>query len=278
MIGLILGLNFPATKFAVEKIGVWNFRMISSSVALIPLLIVCRKTFSKNIFENKCNIIIIFFLAIPNIFLVPMLNGFSLLISKSSTSLVLIYSMPCMVSILRMIHIKKIDLYSIAAGVLTSLSIYGIVYKQGFGIGEALILISAFVWAIGTFFTGIYKTDIPLVISTTLQFLVSFVLILIVYIFVDNSIGNFEMELSAILVSIYVGLFGSAFVFYLWFSLIKNKGSEFASYASLLSLVFGVIFSNIILGEEITLSFCFSIVLILVSILIICFKENKIHN
>ncbi|MCW7541900.1 DMT family transporter [Aquabacterium sp. A7-Y] len=276
LVAAIFGINFPASKYAISYLGVWDFRLVSALAATLTLVFFFRRELGLLFGRKKDDLLKVSLLAVPNVFLVPTLNNYSLKFTSSSNSLILIYSMPIMVSVLTMIRERKFNRDSALAACIALAAIAWLLGFQGMGKGEVIIISSACVWAVGTFLTGFIKHDIPAVESTMLQFLVSLVLVLLFYFFFGRlSFADYKVQWLPLLVSIFVGVVGGAYVFILWFSLIALKGAEYVSYSSLLSLIFGVVFSSLVLNERLGWAVVTPLMLMAVSVWIVTTKKRS---
>src|SRR5215217_4783802 len=110
IMGLLLGTSFPVSKFAIASLGVWPFRMVSASSALLGLAIAFRKDvsiFLQGKFDRRA-VGMLALLGMPNIFLVPTLNNYALSRTSSSNALLLVYVMPALLSVLQMAADRRI--------------------------------------------------------------------------------------------------------------------------------------------------------------------------
>lgn len=277
VMGVLLGTSFPVSKLAIGELGVWPFRLISSASALLGLLLVFRKEllafFSAKVELRPLGILAL--LAIPNIFLVPTLNNVALSLTSASNALILVYIMPPMLSVIKMAAERKVKAESVAAAVLALAGIHLLLSSKQIGLGEMVILLSATVWAFGTYFAGRAIVNFPASVTTTVQFFTSFVLVAICAMLAPAGtkaalhVQHWDTLLWPVALAVYVGFVANAIVFHLWFSLIKERGAEFVAYSSLISLMVGALSSILLFRETVTFTLLASLTLMVASVYIV---------
>jgi len=281
IMGLLLGTSFPISKFAIAALGVWPFRLISSLSALLGLLVMFRREvrqFLSSTMDFR-GIRTLVMLAVPNIFLVPTLNNFALSLTSASNAVILVYMMPALLSVIQMVAARRARIDSICAALLSVGGIALLLKSTVIGAGEIVILVSATVWAFGTFFAGRVGLQFPPAITTTVQYMTSFTLVVICFMLMPGErTGAITAPpstlVAAIGLAIYVGFIANAIVFHFWFTLIREKGAEFVAYSSLISLVVGTLISVIVLSEPASSTLLASLLLIVASVYIVqCRKQ-----
>lgn len=287
-LAFIWGSNFPLSQIGIEQIGSVPYRLatiIISTVILISLSFNELNTYLKKLSLNDC--IFIALLAIPNIFLVPLINNISLAYLSITKATILVYMMPCFVSILVMISEKKSNVISVVATLLCLSGITVLSGLKGFSFGESLMVLNAFIWAIGAFMSKKIKLDhIPMRVVVCIQMIITLVMTLVTSLIwgkIDTSIMNefsFNtlMKMPVILSVLYVGAIGSALAYYLWFTLIKLKSAEFTSYATLLSPVISIVMAVTLFNEELKVTTMIGGTLILLSSCMIIIKPLFEHQ
>lgn len=259
-LALIWGSNFAISKVGIEQIGALPFRVFTiliSTAVLVAFSYQQLKTYFKTASRNDIKRIGL--LSLPNIFLVPMINNISLTYLSITTATILIYMMPCFVSLLTMASEKKGNLSSFFAVLLCSSGILVLSGFNGFNFGEYLMIFNAIIWALGAFMSQKIKLNhVPMPTLVCVQMIITLVMTLItfaVWACIDSSILE-KLSVSSLLAVptistlIYIGVVGSAVAYYCWFSLIELKSAEYTSYAVLLSPVVSIVIAVTVFNEE----------------------------
>ena len=194
--------------------------------------------------------------------------------------------MPCFVSILTIALSKALNLSSLIAIGCCSTGVIILSGINAFGLGEYLMILNAFIWASGAIMSQkISFNEIPLSVTVNVQMIFTLILTTITVLIwgITNNISLYPMltnfTYTSIASVIYIGTIGSAFVYYLWFSLIDMKSAEFTSYATLLSPLISILTAIIIFKEEVNDATITGGILILMSSFVIILKPllfNKI--
>jgi len=176
---------------------------------------------------------------------------------------------------------KKVNLISLCAILLCSSGVFILSGFDNFHIGEYLMIVNALIWAIGAFMSQrIVFKHIPLITTVCIQMIATLVMTLmtyVVWVWQDHAIINlFNTDtlftIPTIFSVFYIGIVGSAVVYYFWFRLIELKSAEYTSYATLLSPVISIAIAVTILREEITNTTILGGSLILISSFIMIMK------
>ncbi|WP_234497923.1 DMT family transporter [Vibrio maritimus] len=258
-LAMIWGSSFPISQLGVEQIGAMPFRVLTILFSTIILIIFTYNKLKASLANVSCmDIVKLSLLAIPNIFIVPMINNISLAYMSVSTATLLIYLMPCFVSLLTMLDEKKVSYISIAA---TTLCISGVLILSkfnSFNISEYLMIFNAFIWGLGAILSKkIVISSCSMSIRVTIQMIATLTLTLLVtsiWWAIDGSIFdkfrlNYLLDYTTIISILYIGGVGSALVYYLWFKLIDLNSAEFTSYATLLSPIISIAIAVTIFDE-----------------------------
>ncbi|WP_235843710.1 DMT family transporter [Morganella psychrotolerans] len=210
-------------------------------------------------------------LGVFNIFLVPLMNNIALNYTDAAKASVLIYTMPAFTSVIYVIINKKINIKYIIVSMLSFTGVLVFVSLDKIGTGEIIILISAFFWAVGTFFSERININTGLISKVLYQNIVSLLLILITMPFVSANVYQSFSVLSksdVLIPVLYMGVAGGVFVYILWFYMIENGGAVFTSYTILVSPVVSVLISWFFLDEIITLNMLIGMIFIICSVFI----------
>ncbi|EHR8377466.1 EamA family transporter [Escherichia coli] len=252
----IWGTSFPISKPAISEVGPYAFRLSCSIIAIIFIFLF----FSKDILSEIKNITYqntwrLFLISVPNIFAVPVLNNIALKYTSVSYASILIYTMPCFTSLFMMFIFKKIKALSLIAILLCASGIYLITNNIKIDFGITIIIISAIIWSFGAILSQNIVINLGFGTKLFWMSFISTILVIITYPFFQE-----EQQIHLILCAftntsvlfsvIYIGFFGGAVVYYIWFYLIQYKSAEYASYSTLLSPIISVAIAYFFMDEE----------------------------
>lgn len=260
LLSLIWGANFPITKIGINIAGVWIFRAFA---ALLSLLFIFFFLIFKRLSSAALTPIAylkLLSLAIPNVFLVPLLNSMALAVTSAHKASLLIYCMPAFTSLITMCMQKKLNSPSVGGTLLVVLGVTCITRVNEIGTGETLILFSAFIWACGAYLSQIIVIEeCSLQQQTLWQALFGALLMLTtmcLHKYPENTMQLLQSltlyDYLLLLLSVfYVGVVTSIGALFIWLSLIEQHHAEFASYTVLLVPLFGIFFAVAITKETI---------------------------
>ncbi|WP_445373989.1 DMT family transporter [Photorhabdus tasmaniensis] len=279
LIAMLWGGGFPISKIAIEQIGVWPFRFYSTITSVLILASLVFIFYKKK--PNLYDLLFCVPLGILNVFLVPVLNNISLKYTDSVKASVLIYTMPAITSFLTMISSKRISFRSITVSILCISGVLIFISLEKISFGECVILVSAFVWALGTFLSEKIPTQLDIFSKVLYQNIVSFLLMVIITPFLSTNLNifNFNSDFSQVFTHVfipilYMGIASGVIVYILWFYMIERGGAELTAYSSLMSPIFSVLISYYFLNESITQNMFIGMLFIFFSV-IIAFRRRK---
>lgn len=258
LMALIWGSNFPISQIGIINIGSTLFRSLALAISSLTLLLFFLKQIRDHIFnlsfDDYKKLII---LAIPNIYIVPLLNNISLEYTSISSATFLIYTMPCLTSLLLMIIERKINYISIIATLSCLLGVLLFIQSTDFNKGEYIIIISAIFWAAGALLAQKFTLDhIPMSVSVFFQMCFSLILVnlyLLVEVYNDSIItSDMIFNLETLFSLLYIGIIGSSVVYYFWFYLIKQKNAEYTCYSTLIAPIISIIIAITFFHETLT--------------------------
>ncbi|EJD6540280.1 DMT family transporter [Providencia rettgeri] len=279
LMSLIWGSAFPISKLAIDQVGVWGFRIYSLVISVVFLCFVFF-IIGRYRFNIQC-----FLKSIPlgflNVFLVPILNSLALKHTEAVKASVLVYTMPVMATLLLGIMNKHIEFRSIIVSLLCISGIFIFIAPSGISIGEAIILLSALMWAIGTILSEKIVLKINLTSKVFYQNIVSLIFLVLLMPFLDvdvNILSNIHPEFlwTVYIPIIYMGLANGVIVYILWYYMIEHGGVKLSSYSILISPIISVMISSYLLDESMTISMIIGMLFILLSMLIIFLEKNKV--
>lgn len=275
VMALIWGAGLPVSKIGVQALGAWPFRLACAFISVLFLYAIFWKPVNDlSITLDAMLYLKLFIIAVPNVFLVPVLNNIALERLSISDSTSLIYTMPCFTSFFAMMLNRKFDSFSIASLTFCSIGVWLIIGSFQFSSSHLIILSSAVSWSIGSIIAQRLETDIDFRVKVFWQVTFGcFCVFLVSPLFLDwpTEIMEFSrnLSLSAVASILFMGIIGGAVVFYIWFYLIKLQSAEYASYATLFSPIISVLLAMAYFGEKPSASTIIGFVFILISALIV---------
>ncbi len=257
LLAIIWGANFPVSRFLLESMDVLTVRYAASIISLgvYTIIFIPYIIGMKNIKQNDMKSILL--LSIPSIFIVPLLNLYALSYLDSGSALILIYTMPAMSSFIMLLG-KRSSLGKELVPVL--FSIIGVLFvinqSINFGTGEAIILLSALIWAIGGLLNHRYMPSVSLIEVSFIQCLfVSICNFIVFQLFSETQWSVFTgLNFYTYLALFYVGIIAGGLAFYIWFELIKNYGASIAAYCTLWSPIVGLMIIALMTEEKVNLN------------------------
>ena len=175
---LVWGTNWPLFKYATREISVWTFRSVALFAAGAALLFAAhlqgkslkipREYWSRIAWATG------FYLVLWNI-----TSTYAAILIPSGQAAILGFTMPLWTALITVFFLgEKISLRLLAALSLGAISV-GLLMSRGLGayasapLGFALGLISGLGWAIGTIILKRKKVDVPAIVLTGWQLLIS---------------------------------------------------------------------------------------------------------
>ncbi|AZF53983.1 Permease of the drug/metabolite transporter (DMT) superfamily [Pseudomonas sp. R4-34-07] len=272
---LIWGAGLPVSKVGVQAIGAWPFRLACASISVLFLYAIFWSPVNRiGISLDPVLYFKFFIIAVPNVFLVPVLNNIALERLSISDSTSLIYTMPCFTSFFAMILNRKLDIFSIASLVFCLSGVGLIIGSFEFSSSHFIILSSAIAWSIGSIISQRLEANVEFRVKVFWQITFGCLCVFLVsplFISWPTEIIKFSGNLSLPVVAsvLFMGVVGGAIVFYIWFYLIELQNAEYASYATLFSPIISIILAIAYFGETPSTSTMIGFSLILISALIV---------
>ncbi|WP_231514767.1 DMT family transporter [Oceanobacillus salinisoli] len=282
--GIVWILNFTITilwgyawvlmKVALEYMGPFTFSTFRFSVGAITLLIVVwilkigipPKQYWKHLF-------IIGMLQTAVVFLLVM---FALKFVEAGKSSVLLYSMPMWGSILaakflgeKLTARKMTGLIIGMAGLFTILG-WDLWIGQNIEIiiGEILIIIAAVSWAISNIYYRLHAQDLPQIQVSAFQMVFGAIGITLATCFMEWG-EPVDLNVHSIYYILFTGVLASALCFTVWFMIMSLVDMVTATISTLLVPIFGLLFSSILLDEQLTMSIVIGSVFIIIGIVFV---------
>ncbi|MCX8188721.1 MAG: DMT family transporter [Nitrososphaeria archaeon] len=247
----IWGINWSAMKIGLGMAPVFTFnfhRFLFSTIFLLLLCIIKKVEWIKGA-QTNMHIIIY---CLTSVFGFT-LTTIGLIYESSGISAVLTYTQPIWVFLLSIFILNEVFSLTKFLGIFLGFSGIVILFLKGIGsigsFSSILIIFGAILWAVSTVY---YKMKLENVDPIYLNFYNSWIATLIALtlsLILENPFEVFN--LNYFLVTFYSGVFASGIGMTIWVFLLKNESAVTLSSSSLIVPLLALIFSAIILGEEI---------------------------
>ncbi len=271
---LIWGVNWTVTKiilFSVPPFWTSAIRAIIATVTLLFLQIITKQF----IIPKRHDLPAIFVVGIIQFSFYIILMSIGLQYVSVGRSVVLSYTTPLWVVPAAIFILKepmdKIKLFGVGLGIIGIFILIDplalIASDMNQIIGNILLLLAAFFWAISIIFVKCYtwkSTPFQLVFWQILLASIIF----IIFAFSFEGVPNFTLTSELVNLFAYTGILAGAFGFWGIIFVSKNLPAVVMSLTSLLTPVTGIISSQIILGEVMDLPFIIGSLLIFIGIVI----------
>lgn len=281
LITLIWGYTWTMMKLGLESFPPFLFSTLRLSMGGILLLIVL-KTLKQPWKPEKKNIrpLIIMGLLMSTGYFGFL--SFGMQYVSSGETAILVYVMPILVSLLahfflneRLTIMKSAGLVSGLLGLFFFMGPQAFSYQNGHSLlGQALILLSALVWALANIYSKKKFANYNKEKMTAWQMLFGSSLLLILSLSTEN-MGNVKWNGTSILILLFTGILSSAVAFAIWFRVLDKIEASTASISLMLVPLFGLFFGWIQLGEKMAIHQGVGSFFILLGILLVSMKERQ---
>jgi drug/metabolite transporter (DMT)-like permease len=254
VLSFVWGTTWPAMRIALLEIPPFSMRVVSLGLGAAALLVVVRlqgRSFALERWRDWGHVIVG---GILNIIGFTMLSAFALLLAATSRVTILAYTMPIWAALFawlvlgeRFSKAKVIALLLCCAGMVVL--IYPLA-SSGIPLGLVLAVGTGVAWAAGTVYLKWAQIHGDVAAVAAWQLTVAFVIVCICTPFVEGGLHVTQAHLPAWLGMIYTGVVGSAFAYFLWFSIVGKLPAMTASLGLLSVPLIGVISTAIVLGER----------------------------
>jgi drug/metabolite transporter (DMT)-like permease len=175
---ILWGTNWPLFKYATKEVSVWTFRSVALIIAGVALLAAAHLQ-GKSLkipreYWLRIGTATTFYLILWNI-----ASTYAAILIPSGQAAILGYTMPLWTALITVFLLgEKISLRLVAALSLGAISV-GLLMSRGLGayanapLGFALGLLSGLGWAIGTIILKRKKVDVPAIVLTGWQLVIS---------------------------------------------------------------------------------------------------------
>ncbi|UJL45383.1 DMT family transporter [Virgibacillus sp. NKC19-16] len=273
IITLLWGYAWVLMKEVLAYMGPFTFSSFRFGIgALTLLLVVWILKIGLPPRRYWEHLIIVGILQTSIVFLLVM---YGLEFVDAGKSSVLLYSMPMWSSLLAVKFLgEKITpakMTGLLIGMLGLLTILGWDIWSGQRIevifGEVLIIIAAISWAIANIYYRLNVQELPKIQASAFQMFFGAVGIIIVTLFMEWG-EPVVLNTHSIYYILFTGVLASALCFTVWFFIISKIDMVTATISTLLVPIFGLVFSSILLGEQMSIGVLAGSAFIIIGIII----------
>ncbi|MCG7845158.1 MAG: DMT family transporter [Methanomassiliicoccales archaeon] len=250
--GVIWGTSFVAGKLGVENTDPFLFtavRALFSGMSIIPILYYYELDYS--LFKNKA----LWCIALLNAAGI-ILQNVGLTITTASNTVLLVDINVVIVAVLASFILKERLNRRIVAGLVLGMAGVGLIATkgdlsnlgQGNFIGDVLVFLAGVSWAFYIVFTTreLKKGHSLLFLTSAVVMMTSILAIPISLLMV----ADFSLGAGSITMGVYSGVFCTTVAFLLYNVGLKSLGATTTSIILLVEMVFGLLFSFLLLGER----------------------------
>lgn len=278
-ITVLWGYAWVLMKASLDYMGPFTFTAFRFGIGSLTLLFIVwvlklgipRKKYWKPL-------ILVGLLQTAAVFLLVM---YGLRFVDAGKSSVLLYSMPMWSSFLAVkflgekLTVKQvIGLFTGMVGLLTILG-WDIWIGQSMQMlfGEVLIIIAAVVWAISNIYFRLHLEELPKIQSSAYQMTFGTIGIFIAALLMEWG-DPVHLNANSIYYILFTGILASALCFTVWYLILSLIDMATATIATLLVPIFGLLFSELLIGEKMSIGIIVGSSLIICGI-VVAQKSNK---
>ena len=272
LITILWGYAWVHMKASLDYMGPFTFTAFRFSVGALTLLIVMWVM--KLGFPPKGywkHLILVGLLQTSAVFLLVM---YGLRFVEAGKSSVLLYSMPMWSSLLAVKYLGEKLTYKQLVGLF--IGMMGLLTVLGWDIwigqskeaifGELLIIIAAVVWAIANIYYRLHLGQLPKIQASAFQMTFGAIGIIIAAFLMEWG-DPVHLNATSIYYILFTGVIASALCFTVWYFILSQIDMATATIATLLVPIFGLLFSQLLLQEHITIGVIVGASLIIVGII-----------
>jgi drug/metabolite transporter (DMT)-like permease len=266
VLGLTWGLTWPAMRVALAEIPPFSMRVISLSLGAACLLAVVWLQGRSFGFERARDWAHVLVGAVLNIVGFTMLSAFALLMASTSRVTILAYTMPIWAALFSWFALgERLDRARVLALALCITGMAILIYPvagNGVPLGLALAVATGVSWGAGTVYVKWARIAGDPVAVAAWQLTLGFLIVLVALPFTEGTLHVSQAHAPALFGTIFTGVIGSGFAYFLWFKIIGRLDATTAALGILSVPVIGVAATAIILGERPTVPDMIGFVLI----------------
>jgi drug/metabolite transporter (DMT)-like permease len=256
-LSVIWGLTWPAMRVALREFPPFSMRTVSLSLGAVTLFAIVALQGRKLALGGPKDWAHVVVAAVLNIVGFTMLSAFALLMTATSRVTILSYTMPIWAALFAHVALgERLDRARIVALALCVAGMAILIWplaQHGIPAGLLLAVATGVTWAAGTVYVKWAQIDGDQVTIAAWQLAIGFLIVAIGLVFVEG-VPHFERpHAPAWFGTIFTGIVGSGFAYFLWFKIIGRLSAMTASLGVLSVPVIGVVATALFLGEFPTL-------------------------
>jgi drug/metabolite transporter (DMT)-like permease len=254
LISLCWGLNWPATKVALDEVTPWTLRLIGYVVGAMFLFLLMhmqKRDPSPPVGTMRLHVVVS---AILTILAFGLLGSFAQLAGLTSRVVIVVYSMPVWASVLAFVILgERLNARSMLGLILAIGGLIVLTWPlAAHRVPLALVLAlgCALSWAAGTVYLQWARLKGDVVVITAWQLVVCVVLTAVCVVLFEGVPHLWPLSPRVLLALTFHGLIGTATAYLLWFDVVGRVPTATASLGLLFVPVVGIIGSVLLLGER----------------------------
>lgn len=279
-ITLFWGVNFPAMKLVLAEVSPWTFRAGCLFPAGVGLLIIARLG-GHRIAIPRSDWRPLILAAVFNITGWHLFSAFALAVMEASRAVIIAYTMPLWSWIVAWLLLgERPTLRRLAGLIVGLLGLAVLIWPQWETIkvaplGAALILASAWCWALGTVFIKRGPWHMPLSLITGWMFLLGGLPIFVGALIFDSPAALVQVSGQAWLIWAYVVLVPMLFCHWAYYKVVSLFPVYLASIGVLLTPALSVVTSLLTLGERLAWTDWTALALVLLALALVMFNGRR---
>jgi drug/metabolite transporter (DMT)-like permease len=254
LISLCWGLNWPATKIALDEVTPWTLRLVGYVVGALFLFLLVRMQKRDPALPVGAMRLHVVVSAVLTILAFGLFGSFAQLAGLTSRVVIVAYSMPVWASVLAVLLLgERLNARSLLGLVLAIGGLAVLIWPlAAHGVPLALLLAlgSALSWAAGTIYLQWARLKGDVVVITAWQLVVCVVVTAVCVVLFEGVPHLWPLSPRVLLALTFHGLIGTATAYLLWFDVVGRVPTATASLGLLFVPVVGIIGSVLILGER----------------------------
>ena len=257
VLSLAWGVTWPAIRIALREIPPFSMRTVSLALGaafLLAAVALQRRRFALGRPIDWLHVVIA---AVLNIIGFTMLSSFALLMAATSRVTILSYTMPIWAALFARValgeRLSRVTLFALALCVAGMAILIWPLAHDGIPPGLMLAIATGMSWAAGTVYIKWAQIKGDPIAVAAWQLTLGFVIVAVGLPIVEGTPHLSQVHAPAWLGTIWVGIVGSGFAYFLWFNIIGRLPAMTASLGLLSVPLIGVVATALILGERPTL-------------------------
>jgi drug/metabolite transporter (DMT)-like permease len=254
VLSFVWGTTWPAMRIALEEIPPFSMRVVSLGLGAAALLATVKLQGRSYALARRTDVVHVIVGGILNIIGFTMLSAFALLLAATTRVTILAYTMPIWAALFSWLVLgERLNVTKVIALALCCAGMVVLIYplaQHGIPLGLLLAVGTGVAWAAGTVYVKWARIQGDIVAVAAWQLVVGFVIVTVCVPLVEGTLHVTQAHTPAILGTIYTGLIGSAFAYFLWFSVIGRLSAMTASLGLLSVPLIGVLATAVVLGER----------------------------